>query len=102
MQWFFLILLWLSVELKLIETVNNGSSYFFSFGTIAMEVSASYELSSRTLFVSFKFINKSKKLATVVDGDPKAPFTIATTPMYRGGHYSFSLDYSTLPLIHTL
>ena len=25
------------------------------------------------------------KLATVVKGDPKAPFSIATTPRFRGG-----------------
>ena len=29
------------------------------------------------------------KLATVVEGDPKAPFSIATTPWCRGGCYSF-------------
>ena len=29
------------------------------------------------------------KLATVVEGDPKAPFSIATTPRCRGGCYSF-------------
>ena len=28
------------------------------------------------------------KLPTVVGGDPKAPFSIATTPRCRGGHYS--------------
>ena len=30
----------------------------------------------------------NKKLATIVEGDPKAPFSIATTPRYRGGRYS--------------
>ena len=30
------------------------------------------------------------KLATVVEGDQKAPFSIATTPRCRGGRYSFS------------
>ena len=30
-----------------------------------------------------------KKLATVVEGDPKAPLSIATTPRCRGGCYSF-------------
>ena len=30
------------------------------------------------------------KMATVVEGDPKAPFSIATTLRCRGGHYSFS------------
>ena len=30
------------------------------------------------------------KLATIVEGDLKAPFSIATTPRYRGGRYSIS------------
>ena len=42
------------------------------------------------------------KLATVVEVDPKAPFSIATTPSCRGGYYSFSVKCSTLPLIPTL
>ena len=29
------------------------------------------------------------KLATVVEGDEKIPFSIATTPRCRGGRYSF-------------
>ena len=29
-----------------------------------------------------------KKLATIVEGDPKAPFSIATTPRCRGGRHS--------------
>ena len=34
-------------------------------------------------------LNKVKvKLATIVEGDPKAPFSIATTPRCRGGRYS--------------
>ena len=28
-------------------------------------------------------------MATKVEGDPRAPFLIATTPWCRGGHYSF-------------
>ena len=31
---------------------------------------------------------KIVKLATIVEGDPKAPFSIATTPRCRGGRYS--------------
>ena len=38
---------------------------------------------------SFIAIKLEVKLATVVEGNPKAPFSIATTPRYRGGHYSF-------------
>ena len=33
--------------------------------------------------------NKKVKLATIVEGDPKAFFSIATTPRCRGGRYSF-------------
>ena len=32
--------------------------------------------------------SKLVKLATIVEGDPKAPFSIATTPRCRGGRYS--------------
>ena len=32
---------------------------------------------------------KKVKLATVVEGDQKAPFSIATTPRCRGGRYYF-------------
>ena len=35
----------------------------------------------------FLFIVKVK-LTTLVKGDPKAPFSIATTPRCRGGRYS--------------
>ena len=34
--------------------------------------------------------NYVSKLATLVVGDPKAPFSIAATPSCRGGRYSFS------------
>ena len=34
---------------------------------------------------------KKKELATVDEDDPKAPFSIATIPRCRGGHYSFPL-----------
>ena len=40
----------------------------------------------------FQFSNKSVvkvKLATIVEGDLKAPFSIATTPRCSGGRYSF-------------
>ena len=33
--------------------------------------------------------NKKVNLATVVEGDKKAPFSIATTPKCREGRYSF-------------
>ena len=33
--------------------------------------------------------NSKVKLVTLVEGNPKAPFSIATTPRCRGGRYSF-------------
>ena len=32
---------------------------------------------------------KEKVLVTIVEGDPKAPFSIATTPRCKEGRYSF-------------
>ena len=49
------------------------------------------------LFETFLKALISKKLATIVEGNPKAPFSIATTPRCRGGRYSFpGLLYFTL------
>ena len=43
------------------------------------------------------YLSKKVKLATIVEGNPKAPFSIATTPRCRGGRYSFpGLLYFTL------
>ena len=33
------------------------------------------------------FQGKVNKLATIVDGDPKAPFSIATTSRYSATHF---------------
>ena len=44
----------------------------------------------------------SIKLAIIVVGDQKDPFSIATTLKCMGVGYFFSLNYSTLPLILTL
>ena len=46
-------------------------------------------------------INKLK-LATLVEVEPKAPFSITTTPMCRGGCYFFLLIAPTLLLMRTL
>ena len=40
----------------------------------------------------YTYIKVKVKLTTIVEGDPKAPFSIATTPRSWGG------PYSTLPL----
>ena len=37
----------------------------------------------------FKPVISKVKLVTVVEGDQKAPFSIATTPKCKGGRYSF-------------
>ena len=48
------------------------------------------------------YIVSKVKLATVVEGGSKASFSIATTPRFRGGRYSFPWIASSLPLILTL
>ena len=40
------------------------------------------------LYVNADKMESVSKLATIVEGDPKAPFSIATTPRCRGGRYS--------------
>ena len=47
-----------------------------------------------TLYI-YIYIYISSKLATIVEGDPKAPFLSRRVLL-------FSLDCATLPLIHTL
>ena len=42
-------------------------------------------------------INNKVKLVTLVEGDPKAPFSIATTPRCRGECYSIPLYPWSLP-----
>ena len=57
------------------------------------------------MYVCINFLCRSKvkiKLVTLVEGDQNAPFSIGTTPRCSGGRYSFPLDCSALPLIHTL
>ena len=41
-------------------------------------------------------------VVTLVEGDQKAPFSIATIPRCKGSVLLLSLDCSTLPLINTL
>ena len=46
---------------------------------------SNYDIKNKLNIILFTHI---KKLATIVEGDPKAPFSIATTPRCRGGRYS--------------
>ena len=49
-------------------------------------------LHSPQLTIMSLYINISRlvKLVTLVESDPKAPFSIATTPRYCGGRYNIS------------
>ena len=46
--------------------------------------------------------NQMIKMATLVVDDPKAPFSIANTPRYRGGRYSIPWIASLYPWSFTL
>ena len=41
------------------------------------------------------------KLATLIEGDPKAPFSIATTPGYKGRHYSISCKVKLASIVES-
>ena len=41
-----------------------------------------------SLYIYIYIYISKVKLATIVEGEPKAPFSIATTPRCRGGRYS--------------
>ena len=47
-----------------------------------------------------------KKLPIVVEGDPKAPFSIATTSRYKGGRYTFlwiaPLTFDSYPIMPSI
>ena len=53
-------------------------------------------------FTLFTSIYIYVKMATTVEGDPKGPFSIATTPFYGLLHFTLSMDYFTLPLVASL
>ena len=56
----------------------------------------------RTIKKKSKPFNYKKLLATLVMGDPKAPFSIANTPRCRGGLYSFSWIVPFYPNLITM
>ena len=51
----------------------------------------------RHLTVRKQMISLVKKLVTLVEGDPKTPFSIATTPRCRGGCYFIPWIVSLYP-----
>ena len=73
----------------------EGDSSFMCVLSIKVPIQKSLET---YLIISYIYIYISKvKLATIVEGKPKALFSIATTPRCRGGRYSFPvLLYFTL------
>ena len=46
---------------------------------------------NKTICVRLEYIVKKVKLVTLVESDPKAPFSIATTPRCREGRYNTEL-----------
>ena len=74
--------------------VSSGNLYIYIY--ICIYIYIYVYVSSRSLCIYiyvcvrvciYIYIVKVK-LATIVEGDPKASFSIATTPRFRGGRYS--------------
>ena len=86
---------------------DNAFTFKFGLGTMAdiFNIEGWARISEEpALFYSlegwcvFDVRSKKVKLATVVEGDQKAPFSIATTQRCWGGRYSFPLIAPLYPL----
>ena len=89
---FFFFLFWpMKIKFKTKRNISNNMIKINNFLVRIIQI-IRYAFYYYHIFVStwqVHFICKSKvKLATIVEGDPKAPFSIATTPRCRGGRYS--------------
>ena len=75
-----------------IEVFNNLPSLspvrFIKFRDVPWLFCEPMSLFSSCIYI-YIYIYSKVKLATVVEGDQKAPFSIATTPICSGGRYSF-------------
>ena len=74
---------------------EHAAWYVFHGSSHSWHKSCTYErlnLCYYRLWISISYhVHKSKvKLATLVEGDQKAPFSIANTLRWRGGYYSFT------------
>ena len=84
--------------LDLLST-NNRSTQWMQNTHQKTECSMKYDYSRSRHDTknSTKVPHKKVKLATLVEGNPKVPFSITTTPMSREGHYSFPWIASLYP-----
>ena len=87
-----------NLNMILLHTANFYLFHSYSWNVSKTRACYSYvELSKRQIFLLFHLICKVK-LATLVEGDPKDPFSITTTSRCRRVLHH-SLDCSSLSLI---
>ena len=71
----------------------GGTTWWWWWWCIVLHTKSIFSLklfsSIRTVKHFVTSLTKQVRLLTVVEGDPKAPFSIATTPRRWGGPYSF-------------
>ena len=82
----------INIVIELLVLVNNTWNHLtvckkMSFVDLKM-LRTIYSLTNH-IYIYIYIYKLQVKLATIVEGDPMAPFLIATTPRCRGGHYSF-------------
>ena len=65
---------------KQTHSFSKGDNYLYMYVRISVSIQVSARIDACVLLML---------LATVVEGDLKAPFSIATTLKYMGGHYFF-------------
>ena len=75
------------------ENQKENSRYVFALFVLMTFLFVQLRRLTQLLYSFFSLGSYFKiikvKLATIVEGDPKAPFSIATTPRCREGRYSF-------------
>ena len=71
--------------------------FFFSMMILALQGFFIKNLYGIWIIYLFSHCKCKVKLATIVEGDPKAPFSVATTLRFREGLYSFPWIASLYP-----
>ena len=69
------------------QRINSNTRNNFTPSKIMSYIS--FKMLPKTVPLKIIYIYIYINLVTLVEGDSKAPFSIATTPNYRGGRYSF-------------
>ena len=72
-----------------LSTIYDWDECEYRYHTYTVKLSNGLEIALKKENIFNDIALTKVKLVTFVEGDPKAPFSIATTPRCRGGCYTF-------------